>query len=129
MFGRPERARVIWLALDGDTSALADLAARADQAARASVGLEASPAPSTPHLTLARVRERASREARAAIASAVEASATAIEPSTAVAVRRIALVRSHLEADGPRYEVLSRHGGSTDDREAAREVDAPEVGA
>ncbi|MEZ4502493.1 MAG: RNA 2',3'-cyclic phosphodiesterase [Dehalococcoidia bacterium] len=134
IFGRPDRARVVWLALAGDAPALDALATDVDRAARAGVGLEPPCNAPNPHLTLARVRERATREARRAIARAVEDVAPVLAPSEEVAVERIVLVRSHLGPRGPRYEVLSKHGlsdrgGPTDDRDAGREVDAPQAGA
>jgi len=134
IFGRPDRARVVWLALAGDALALEALATDVDRTARASVGLAPPRQAPNPHLTLARVRERATREARRAIAHAVEDVAAVLAPSEDGAVDRIVLVRSHLGPRGPRYEVLSRHGLSerrraTDDRDAGREVDAPQAGA
>ena len=106
-FGSPQRTQVVWLGVAGDSATLRSLAERVDRAC-----LEAGAPPEArafqPHLTLARVRERTSSEARRAIAAAVDA----LEPPAPMAFRAhdVALVRSTLGGGAPRYETLSRHG-------------------
>ena len=60
-----------------------------------------------PHVTLARVRQRASASQRRAIAAAVAALDT--PPQHAHRASEVVLVRSHLGAGQPRYEVLGRY--------------------
>ncbi len=63
-------ARVVWCAVGGDLRGLAG-AATAIDGALAAVGFAAERRPFTPHLTLARVPDRMSRDERAEIASGV----------------------------------------------------------
>ncbi|MDP6607269.1 MAG: RNA 2',3'-cyclic phosphodiesterase [Dehalococcoidia bacterium] len=112
-FGPASRTQVVWLEVEGGPP-LAGLAADVE-AAVASTGIAADGRAFRAHITLARVHRRASKEERRAIAAAVRA----LDPpavwrrpvAQAFRARSIALVRSHLAATGPRYEVLSRHGG------------------
>jgi len=103
-FGPPTRPRVVWLGVAGDPSCLDRLAAAVD-AALASAGLAATQQSWRPHLTLARVRERANGPERRAVAELVRrlpvAEALPFTPD------HIALYRSHLGAGPPRYELLT----------------------
>ncbi len=104
-FGAPRRTRTLWLGVVGDLDQLTALAAEVERAA-----MEAGAAPETrafsPHITVARLRERASSVAREQVARAARALRL---PPLEVHVVDVALVRSHLGAGPPRYEVLSRH--------------------
>ena len=105
-FGSAARTSVVWLGLGGDLDALRALAARVESAVEAS-GLPAERRELRPHVTLARVRQRASAAQRRAIASAV----ATLDPPAAHPHRaaEVVLVRSHLGAGQPRYEVLRRY--------------------
>ncbi len=104
-FGSPSRTRVVWLGVDGDADCLASLAGSVDEAL-ASAGLPIDEPEWRPHLTLARVRDRATARERRELAQLVGTlEPPAAEPFTADTLE---LVRSHLE-DGPaRYEILTR---------------------
>lgn len=105
-FGSAARTSVVWLGLGGDLDALRALAGRVESAVEA-VGLPAERRELRPHVTLARVRQRASATQRRAIASAV----SALDPPGPHPhrVAEVVLVRSHLGAGQPRYEVLGRY--------------------
>lgn len=105
-FGAPARTSVVWLGLGGDLDALHALAARIESAVQ-SAGLPPERRPLRPHITLARLRRRATPSQRRAVASAV-AALDAPRP-LAHRVGGVALVRSHLGAGGARYEVVGRY--------------------
>lgn len=100
--GRP---RVLWVGMDGDVAGLQTLA-EALAGALAPLGFEPDDRPFRPHLTLARVRERADRAEREALAAAVESIAP--PRRLPVPIREIRLIRSHLGRGAPRYEDLGR---------------------
>ncbi|MCC6235983.1 MAG: RNA 2',3'-cyclic phosphodiesterase [Dehalococcoidia bacterium] len=104
-FGAPRRVRTLWLGVAGELERLAALAAEVERAV-----VEAGAAPEArtfaPHITLARVRERASERAREQVARAAQAVRA---PPLEVRATEVVLVRSHLGSGPPRYEVLSRH--------------------
>lgn len=107
-FGSPARTQVLWLAAGGDEQGLLALAARVEEAVAGS-GLPPDDRPLRPHLTLARVHRRATRDQRTAIAQAVAALDAPAAPL--LRVQSVALMRSHLGSGPVRYAVLSRHGG------------------
>ncbi|MYE31644.1 MAG: RNA 2',3'-cyclic phosphodiesterase, partial [Chloroflexi bacterium] len=105
-FGSAARTSVVWLGLGGDVDALRALAGRVETAVEAA-GLPPERRELRPHVTLARVRQRASTAQRRALAAAVGAlDAPGPHPYRAV---EVVLVRSHLGAGQPRYEVLGRY--------------------
>ncbi len=105
-YGDRRGVRVIWVGVDGDIEALSTLA-RAVERACVAAGAAPERRALVPHVTVARVRERAPLDARHAIASAV---ADLGEPAQqSMQVREVLLVRSFLGSGPPRYEVLSRH--------------------
>ena len=105
-FGSAARTAVVWLGLGGDLDALRALAGRVESAVEVA-GLPPERRELRPHVTIARVRQRASAAQRRAIASAVAALDPPGEhPHRAV---EVVLVRSHLGAGQPRYEVLGRY--------------------
>ena len=106
-FGAPGRTAVAWLAVRGDGEGLRALAERVE-AAVVAAGLPSEDRPLRPHLTLARVRRGASTQQRRAVAEAI--AALDPPPPAAFRARSVALVRSHLGREGPRYETLSRYG-------------------
>ena len=106
-FGAPGRTAVAWLAVGGDGEGLRALAERVE-AAVVAAGLPPEDRPLRPHVTLARVRRGASTQQRRAVAEAI--AALDPPPPAAFRARSVALVRSHLSREGPRYETLSRHG-------------------
>ena len=105
-FGPAARTSVVWLGLGGDLDALRALAGRVEAGVEAA-GLPPERRELRPHVTLARVRQRASASQRRAIAHAV--SALDAPPRHAYRAGEVVLVRSHLGAGGPRYEALGRY--------------------
>lgn len=107
MFGAPARTSAVWIGIDGDVGGLRALHDRANAAVEEALGLPFDEARFTPHITLARVRNRVSQVDRRAIAEHVR---SLPPPSAAPFVAREALlIRSHLGSDGARYEVLDRY--------------------
>lgn len=104
-FGTAERTRVVWLGVDGATACLEALAGAVD-AALVSAGLALDPQPWRPHLTLARVRERASAAERRALAELVRT--LPLPASKPFVADTLALYRSHLGNGPARYELLTQ---------------------
>ena len=104
-FGSGRRTRTVWFGVTGELERLAALATEVERAV-----VEAGAAPEerafSPHITLARVRDRVSDRAREQIAAVAH-----LLPAPALEVRAedVALVRSRLGSGPPRYEVVSRH--------------------
>ncbi len=105
-FGPAARTEVVWLGVGGDADGLRALAARVE-AAVVAAGLPPEERAFRAHLTLARLRRRASRDERRAVARVV--AGLVASPPAPFRARSVALVRSQLGRGGPRYEVLSRH--------------------
>ncbi|NIR59535.1 MAG: RNA 2',3'-cyclic phosphodiesterase, partial [Gammaproteobacteria bacterium] len=97
------RPRVVWAGLSGEIDELRACAARLEQRLVAA-GFEEDGRAFRPHLTIARVPDRAGREERARVAAAVEA----ITPPEHLGwrIEELHLVRSHL-GPGARYETLA----------------------
>lgn len=104
VFGGRRSVRVAWLGVEGDTVALAALAAEID-AALAALGFAREQRAFAAHLTLARVRDEASRADRERIADAVSGLTRADAEWVA---SEIALMRSTLAPGGARYDALAR---------------------
>lgn len=100
--GRP---RVIWVALTGDVEPLSALQGAIDQALLP-LGFARESRAFTPHLTLARLRERASPEERRRIGDLVRAT----EPGDATAMEAdaVSLMRSTLTPQGALYTCMAR---------------------
>lgn len=106
-FGAPARTSVVWIGVDGDLDGLRALHERANVAVDEALGLSFDEGRYAPHITLARVRNRVSSADRRSIAEHV-CSLPPPSPEPFVA-REALLIRSHLGADGARYEVLDRY--------------------
>lgn len=98
--GRP---RVIWVAMTGEIERLVTLQKGIDQAL-VPLGFAIESRPFTPHLTLGRLRERASPEERKRIGELVKA--TQSEAAAAMEVTEIILMRSRLTPQGALYSPL-----------------------
>ena len=106
-FGAPARTSVVWLGVDGDLDGLRELHERANAAVEEALELPFDEGRFTPHITLARVRNRVTAADRRAIADHVR-SLPPPDPEPFVA-REALLLRSHLGPGGARYEVLDRY--------------------
>ena len=106
--------RVLWLGLHGPAHRLERLAAQVD-ATVADLGFGARDEVYHPHLTLGRVRNQPSETVRLRdLPDAVKARFVNAEtgaavgpPSVPVPVHEVQLLRSHLDKDGARYEVVA----------------------
>jgi 2'-5' RNA ligase len=103
-FGGPTRLRVVWVGAEGDVPRLVDLAGRVD-AALTTLGFPRERRPYSPHLTLARVSDRASPEQRRRLSELIAGFPMPSVPEAVV--REVSLMRSFLEPGGARYQRLA----------------------
>ncbi len=99
--GRPQ---VIWVGITGDVERLSLLQKGIDQAL-IPLGFNPESRSFTPHLTLGRLRERASPEERKSIGELMKA--TEFESGSILEAREISLVRSKLTPTGAIYSRLA----------------------
>ncbi len=97
VFPNPSRVRVVWVAVSGETGRLPALR-RAVDGAMAKLGFPGEPRPFTPHLTLARVGDRARPDDRRAIGRLVAAGE--FRAATPLDVDAVHLMRSRLSPGG-----------------------------
>lgn len=99
------RLRVVWVGLDGQVRELAELAKTAERALEP-LGFPAERRPFAPHLTLARVRERATAPERERLSGLLESFHL---PSLGeFSLTKAALIQSTLGAGGATYRTISR---------------------
>ncbi len=104
VFPSPARARVLWLGIGGDTVALGELHLGIEDAV-ASLGFARDRKPFSPHLTVARLGERASRADRLLAADTL---ANAPHPDgVEIPVRSIAVMQSTLSTSGAIHQRLA----------------------
>ena len=103
-FPNLQRPRVIWVAVTGEVDPLIALQRGIDQAL-VPLGFAIEKRPFSPHLTLGRLRERASLVERNSIGKLVMA--TKSEGSPAQEVKQISLMRSTLTPSGAIYNRLA----------------------
>jgi RNA 2',3'-cyclic 3'-phosphodiesterase len=103
-FGGRQRMRVIWLGLSGDEPAVAHLAARVHRVLQP-LGFAADREPFRPHLTLARVRDDASREERQRVYDMLLGTSPPELPP--FRVQNISLMQSTLGRDGAVYQTVA----------------------
>jgi len=95
-FPRPTRATVLWLAIEGGSDRLEQLAAHAEHAAQ-QAGFDPEDRPFHPHFTLSRIRPHQD------VRPVIEQMAPFPVP---LPVDRLVVYRSHLGRGGARYEEL-----------------------
>lgn len=104
-FPNPQRARVLWVGLHGDSDAMAALYKLQGDVSTALEALGFRPDKSfSPHLTLGRIRDSILPWERTAIADALRQVEVA---STNFAVRDVSLMESHLEPSGAVYTQIN----------------------
>ncbi len=105
--GFPDTAqpRVVWAGLSGDIEVLSRLATRVD-VTLAELGYARESRPFVPHLTIARVRPEASRQARSELGAAVLAAA--LPEGLRFDTGAVSLMRSQLRPQGALYTRLSQ---------------------
>ena len=102
------RLRVVWVGLDGQTEELSDLAKTVERALEP-LGFPPERRPFASHLTLARVRERASAAERERLSSLV--GSYQLPPLPEFSLSRAALIQSMLGPGGATYRTISRFPG------------------
>lgn len=102
------RLRVVWVGLDGQTQELSELAKTVERELEP-LGFQAERRPFTPHLTLARVRDRASAAERERLSDLLESHTMLSLPEFSLS--RAALIQSILGPGGAMYRTISRFPG------------------
>ena len=97
-------ARVFWVGLDDGLAPLRDARRRVDDAL-AQAAFERDPHKFSPHVTIARIRDRASRVERRKAAESLLA--VKLDSALPIPVERISLIRSVLLPSGPEYSALA----------------------
>ena len=95
--------RVLWAGVSGDTEVLAALARRVDDAC-ANVGFPREQRAFSPHLTVARLRDRASADERQRAGTVL--ADIGLAPGESFAVEAFHLIRSTLTPSGPIYDTV-----------------------
>jgi len=104
VFPNLRRPQVLWVAVEGEVEQLITLYRGIDQAL-ISLGFAPESRPFTPHLTLGRLRERASPQERKRIGELMMA--TEFESAPAMEVREISLMKSRLTPQGAIYSRIA----------------------
>jgi 2'-5' RNA ligase len=107
VFPNLRRVQVAWVGLDGEIDRLIQLQQRIE-ASLSRLGFARESRPFTPHLTLARVRDRASAEERQAFGQAI--ASASLEANYAFEVTAIGLIKSQLTRAGAVYSQLGSIG-------------------
>ena len=103
MFPNEQRPRVIWVALEGNTSPLAAMQREIEKALEP-LGFAPENRAFTPHLTLGRVRDNASPDERREIGGVVKAKK--IDYDASFTLRELSLMKSTLMPTGAIYNRL-----------------------
>jgi 2'-5' RNA ligase len=104
VFPNPRRVQVVWVGLAGDIENLAQLQKRIDSAL-VPLGFTPESRPFTPHLTLARVRDRAAPAQKQELGRIV--AAARFEDVESLRVDAVHLMKSQLTPEGPVYDRIS----------------------
>jgi 2'-5' RNA ligase len=104
VFPNSRRIQVVWVGISGEVKQLARLQQRIE-ASLAHLGFACESRPFTPHLTLARVRDRASSEARQELGQAI--ANASLEMNYVIKVNAISLMKSQLTREGAIYHQIS----------------------
>jgi 2'-5' RNA ligase len=103
-FPNPRRLRVIWVGVGGDLETLLQLQ-RSVESELNRLGFEPEKRGFTPHLTLARIRDRARRHEREEMGELI--SVAQIDAAVSMTVREVGLIRSDLRPSGAVYTRLA----------------------
>jgi len=104
VFPNLRRVQVVWVGVSGDLDKLRQLQ-RDIESALARLGFAPEGRAFTPHLTLARVRERASPDERQRLGELI--AGTKFEAENAFPVEAVSLMRSQLTREGAIYSKIS----------------------
>ena len=105
VYPSPGRARVLWVGLKGDRAPLIDLHARVESTL-ASLGFEREARPYSPHLTVARIGDRASASGRQRAVKVLHDAE--FQEGLPLTVGSIVLMRSELSREGALHYPLAR---------------------
>ena len=105
VFPNRSRARVLWVGVGGDVPSLIDLQSELDNA-MSGLGFEMDRRPYVPHLTVARVNDRASARDRRLAADAL--SAARFQTGQQITVTAVDLIQSTLGREGAVHRRLGR---------------------
>jgi 2'-5' RNA ligase len=103
VFPNPGRVQVVWVGLAGEVDKLGQLHQRIDTAL-VPLGFRPESRPFAPHLTLARVRDQATRDQRQELGRLV--TTIQFQVSGSITVDSVHLMRSQLTREGPIYSRL-----------------------
>ena len=103
-FPNANRVNIVWVGLVGDIERLALLQKGID-AQLAPLGFKSENHPFTPHLTIARIRDRASSDERRKLGRLI--SETAFDTTHPVELNDVHLMRSQLTREGPIYSSIA----------------------
>jgi len=104
VFPNPRRVQVVWVGLTGEVEKLAQLQKRIETGL-IPLGFAAESRSFTPHLTLARVRDRATPYEREDLGRLIEG--TRLEADYRMNVASVHLMKSQLTKEGPVYSRIS----------------------
>jgi len=104
VFPNPRRVQIVWVGLSGEVEKLARLQQRIESGLE-SLGFPPEGRRFTPHLTLARLRERATPDERAKLGQLI--ADTEFEAAQSFMVDTVNLMKSQLTREGPIYTRLS----------------------
>jgi len=104
VFPNPRRVQVIWVGVSGEVDKLLQLQ-KGIESSLARLGFAPEPRAFTPHLTLARVRDRAAPDERQKLGQLI--AGTKFEAVYAFPVEAIRLMRSQLTREGAIYSQIS----------------------
>ena len=107
VFPNPRRVQVAWVGLNGEITILSQLQQRLE-ISLAQLGFARESRPFTPHLTLARVRDRASAEERQAFEQVI--ANARFEAGYEFEAAAICLIRSQLTREGAVYHQIGSVG-------------------
>jgi 2'-5' RNA ligase len=100
VFPSLKRVQVVWVGVTGEVERLSQLQRRIDSGL-ASLGFTPESRPFTPHLTLARVRDRATPQERQNLGQLIDS--TSFQTAGNFNVDSVQLMRSQLTREGPVY--------------------------
>lgn len=104
VFPNLRRVQIVWVGVSGEVERLSGLQQRIE-AGMALLGFPRESRPFTAHLTLARVRDRATPEERQQLGQII--AGTKFEATAAIEVEAVNLMKSQLTPQGPIYTKIS----------------------
>ena len=104
VFPNPRRVQVVWVGLGGEVDKLSSLQQRIESKL-AKLGFPPENRRFTPHLTLARIRDRATPQEREKLGQLV--TETELDTTQSFSVDSVKLIKSQLTREGPIYTCIS----------------------